>query len=355
MITRRKLQITMALMFLFAMLIPATAASAQSVTLGGAAWFTDAPGSAVGASNGLFIDLTGAPSLGAGFRYEGWLVASDGTKISVGTYTGPNLNGTWVSPSNENLASTYVQLLLTKEPVPDPDLATAGATVLSSTITAGILGPLRALLASSSATASSNGVALALHGQATIAAAHAALSQGSTTLVLMQNHAQHVINVIDGLGEPGDSIGILSYAREAKAQATAAKATVPISTVPAEKFLITQADQVIASADRVIDRAGVAKTNAQALINSSTKNAIADVSAVNVKNMSDQMLSSAASLIASSQALSLFVPVDGLVPAPTAPSAGDELVPMMALLALVAGVVFASGGFAMLRRRGSAA
>jgi hypothetical protein len=249
-----------------------------------------------------------------------------------------------MSPSNENLASTYVQLIFTKEPVVDPDTATAGAAAFSATITAGVLGPFRGLLASSSTTASGNGVAVALHGQATIAAAHAILSQGSTTLALMQTHAQHVINVIDGLGGPGDSVGILSYANEAKTQVASAKASDPD---------YAGGDAVIAAADRVIDRAGIAKSNALSVINASTKNFLADVAAANVTSMSEQMVSTAAVLYAAAQDMGEFVPVDGSVPTP--PSAGDELVPMMGLLALIAGMVLASGGFAMLRRRGAAA
>jgi hypothetical protein len=68
MITRRKLQITMALTLLFAMLISATAANAQAVTLGGTATFRDASGSALGASNSLVLALTDAPSAGVGFQ-----------------------------------------------------------------------------------------------------------------------------------------------------------------------------------------------------------------------------------------------------------------------------------------------
>lgn len=348
MITRRKLQITMALTLLFAMLISATAANAQAVTLGGTATFRDASGSALGASNSLVLALTDAPSAGVGFRYEGWLVSSSGEKVSVGTYNGPSIDGTWVSPSNENLASTYVQLLLTKEPIVDPDPATAGATAFSATIAAGVLGPFRGILASSSATASGNGVAIALHGQATVAATHAGLSQGSAALADMKNHAQHVINVIDGLGAPGDSMGILSYANEAKTQATSAKASDPDNAT-----VVAGGDAVIAAADEVIRHAGNVKTGAQLLLAVSSIGTLSNAYSGTMVSSSGLMVSHAATLYAAAQDMGAFVPVDGPVAAP--PSAGDELVPMMALLALVAGVVFASGGFAMLRRRGSAA
>ncbi len=345
MFTRRKLQITMALTLLFAMLISATAANAQAVTLGGTATIRDASGSALGASNSLALALTDAPAAGSGFRYEGWLVSSSGAKVSVGTFNGPSINGTWVSPTNENLAATYVQLVLTKEPVPDPDPATSGASAFSATIAAGVLGPFRSLLATSGSTASGNGLAVALHGQAGVAAAHAALSQGSAALADMQSHAQHVINVIDGSGAPGDGIGILAYAADAKTQAAAAKANDPDNAT-----VVAGADAVIAAADRIIDRAGIAKTNAQLVISASSKNVLADVAAANVTSMSGQMVSTGAALYAAAQDMGAFVPVDGSVATP--PSAGDELVPMIALLALAAGVLFTGGGFAMLRRRG---
>jgi hypothetical protein len=348
MFTRRRLQITMALTLLFAMLISATAANAQAVTLGGTATIRDGSGTSLGANNSLVIALTGAPSAGIGFRYEGWLVSASGAKVSVGTFNGPDINGTWVSPTNENLAATYGQLVLTKEPVPDPDPATAGAAVFSATISGGVLGAFRALVTASSSTSSGKGVAVALHAQASVASTHATLSQGSSALADMQSHAQHVINVIDGLGSPGDDNGILIYADEAKAEATAAKAADPDNTTVA-----AGANAVIAAADRVIDRAGLAKTNAQAVINASSTGILTDVSASNVTSMSGQMVSAASDLYSAAQDMAGFVPTDGAVATP--PSAGDELVPMIALLALAAGVLFTGGGFAMLRRRGAAA
>jgi hypothetical protein len=348
MFTRRRLQITMALTLLFAMLISATAANAQAVTLGGTATIRDASGSALGASNSLVLALTDAPSAGVGFRYEGWLISSTGAKISVGTFNGPSINGTWVSPTDENLAAKYGQLVLTKEPVPDPDPATPGEAAFSATITAGVLGSFQSLLTSSTSTATGNGIAVALHGQATVASAHAVLSQSASALADKQSHAQHVINAIDGLGAPGDTVGILAYADDAKTQAVAAKANDADNTQ-----VVAGANAVIAAADRVIDRAGLAKTNAQSVIAASSTGLLTDVAASNVSSLSGQMVSAAADLYSAAQDMGAFVPASGAVVTP--PSAGDELVPMIALLALAAGVIFTGGGFAMLRRRGAAA
>jgi hypothetical protein len=348
MFTRRKLQITMALTLLFAMLISATAANAQAVTLGGTATIRDASGSALGASNSLVLALTDAPSAGSGFRYEGWLVRSSGAKVSVGTFNGPSINGTWVSPTNENLAANYGQLVLTKEPVPDPDPATSGAAVFSATIAAGVLGPFRSLLSDSSATASDNGVAVALHGQASVAAAHAALSKNSALLADMQSHAQHVINVIDGLGGPGDGVGLLAYADEAKIQAAAARANDPDNAT-----VVAGAAAVITAADEIIVRAESAKASAQLVIalspTTSPTGTLADAYLGTVLSQSGLTVAAAAALYAAAQDMGAFVPTDGSV---ASPSAGDELVPMIALLALAAGVLFTGGGFAMLRRRG---
>lgn len=347
MITRRKLQITMALTLLFAMLMSTTVASAQSVTLGGSATFRDADGSALGSNNSLVLSLTDAPTLGVGYRYEGWLVGPGGTKVSVGTYNGP-IDGTWVSPTNENLAASYSQLLLTTEPVPDPDPATHGAVAFSATIASGVIEPVRGLLTASGTTATGNGIAVALHGEATIAAVHAAASQGSGVLGDLQSHAQHVSIVIDGLGTPGDGIGILAYAESAKVLAAAAKAS-----EPGNKKVVAGADAAIAAANRIIDRAGIAKANVAALLAATSINASTEVASVNVTNMSNQMVASAAALYAAAQDTVTFVPKDG--PVVEAPSAGDQLVPMIAMLALVAGVILTGGGLAMLRRRGLAA
>jgi hypothetical protein len=348
MFTRRKLQITMALTLLFAMLMSSTAASAQVTTLKGTVRISDAAGSALGSSDSLVFDLTGVPVL-TGAQYEGWLVASNGTKTSVGTFNGPEIDATWNSPTNENLAAKNVQLLLTKESIPDPDTATAGEVVYSATMSTGVLGPFLSLLTASSVTTTVDGVAVALHGQASIAADHGVLLKASSTLADMQTHAQHVINVIDG-GAPGDAVGILAYAAEAKAQAEAAKANDPENLV--SDTTTNRADAVITAADRVIDRAGLAKSNAQSLIGAVSTGLQTEVWASNVNSHADQTVTGAADLYDAAQTLQTFVLTSGAVATP--PSAGDELVPFIALLALVAGLIFTGGGLAVLRRRHTA-
>jgi len=347
MFTRRKFQITMGLTLVLAVLISVTAASAQEAALGGNVTVRDGAGSAVGSNNSVVIALTGVPSAGAGMTYEGWLISSSGDKVSVGTFNGPSIAATWVSPTNENLAAKYGQFALSLELTPDPDPATPGAITYSGTITIGVLTPFLDLLSSSSATATGNGVATALRGQTAVMVAHSNLADGSDTLGEKQTHVQHVINAVDGLGDPGDDVGVLAYADEAKTLAAQAKAGDPTNAA-----VTAAADALITAADRTIDRANLTKSNANSVIGASSDNLIVQVALANVVGLSAQASDSAKDTYLAAQDLGAFVLEAGAGVAP--PSAGDELVPMLALIVLVAGMVFTGGGVAMLRRRSAA-
>ena len=353
MFTRRKFQITMGLTLVLAMLISVTAASAQEAALGGNVTVRDGAGSAVGSNNSVVIALTGVPSAGAGMTYEGWLISSSGDKVSVGTFNGPSIDATWVSPTNENLAAKYGQFALSSEITPDPDPATPGAIVYSGTTTVGVLIPFLGLLSNSSVTATGNdedlgegiiGVATALRGQTAVMVAHSNLADGSDTLGEKQTHVQHVINAVDGLGGPGDDVGVLAYADEAKTLAAQAKAGDPTNAA-----VTAAADALITAADRTIDRANLTKSNANSVIGASSDNLIAQVALANVVGLSAQTNDSAKDTYLAAQDLGAFVLEAGAGVAP--PSAGDELVPLLALIVLVAGMVFTGGGVAMLRRR----
>lgn len=347
MFTRRKFQITMGLTLVLALLISVTAASAQDAALGGNVSVRDGAGSAVGSNNSVVIALTGVPSAGAGMTYEGWLISSSGDKVSVGTFNGPSIDATWVSATNENLAAKYGQFALSLESTADPDPATPGAITYSGTTTIGVLTPFLGLLSSSGATATSNGVATALRGQTGVMVAHSNLADGSGTLGDKQTHAQHVINAVDGLGDPGDDVGVLAYADEAKTLAAQAKAGDPTNAA-----VTAAADALITAADRTIDRANIAKANAQSMIDATTDNLINEAALATVVNTSVQADDAAKDTYLAAQDLGAFVLEAGAGVAP--PSAGDEFVPMLALIVLMAGMVFTGGGVAMLRRRSTA-
>jgi len=174
--------------------------------------------------------------------------------------------------------------------------------------------------------------------------AHSNLADGSDTFGEKQTHAQHVINAVDGLGGPGDDVGVLAYADEAKTLAAQAKAGDPTNAA-----VTAAADALVTAADRTIERANIAKTNAQSVIDATTDNLINKGALATVVNMSVHAADAAKDTYLAAQDLGAFVLEAGAGVAP--PSAGDELVPMLALIVLVAGMVFTGGGVAMLRRR----
>jgi LPXTG-motif cell wall-anchored protein len=327
------------------MLVSATAANAQAATLGGTVTIGTAAGFNPGTNNSLSIALTGLKAIGSSSRYEGWLVKADGTKVSVGVFSTTSITRTWKSPTDENLAAQYVQMLLTLEPFPDPDPATAGPVQYAATFKSGVLIPFRNLLASSTVTATGNGIGQAIYGQAKIAQQHAVLSRDSTSLALMQTHAQHVINVVDGLGGPGDGKGLIYYANQAIAEANAAKA----AAATTDTTVIAGADDVIVRANRVIEKSLAAKENADALLNATSLNILTDAYSLSMVDSADRVVTASTNLLKASQAMGAYKFVAG--PAGELPSAGDDSVPALAMMALLAGIVLTSGGFLTLRRR----
>ena len=352
MFTRRKLPIGILLAGLLTLVMSVGVYAQEPPTedLGGDATARD--GSAL--SDSLSIALSDVPAAPAGMVYEGWLISASGSKISVGTFS-PDGSGDVTQTydgDGSNLLASYSTFAISVEPAVDPDPATPGAIYWADTIPAGAFTHIGHLSVAWGPNPDSKGIVVGLREQAGVANAHALLAQSSTTLASKQSHAHHVINIIEGtgganydasFGDPGDGVGVLNYAADTIKHADFAK-----GEAPDDATVAAGADAVIAATNDVIARAELARDGALLVANASSDNLIVDVGLANAVGLSGEALTAAGTAYTSAQDMGAFVPVAGGV---TTPVTGDSLVPVVALVALIAGALLATGGGLLVFRR----
>ena len=345
MFTLRKLPVSILLVLVLTLLVSVSVASAADPAVGGKVTFRDSAGS----NDSLVIALTGVPAAGGGNAYEGWLIADDGSKISVGILARRADGVIDVTfEGGEDLIATYAAFAISREPSPDPDPATAGTVVYSDNVPAAALVAARNLVVDGSATA--------LRAQAQAALAHAKLAQSSTTLADKQAHAQHVVNIIDGSGAPGDGVGVLAHA--AAVAAEAGGVTVEDARV------VTALSEVVAAANNTAALATRARDAALRVVNATVDNIVVTLEIENVVNLATGALdgtdengdglkgnvgaeAGAAGTYTLSQDIAAFEPQAG--PDLATPDTGDWTIPVLALLALIAGAGLTLGGLKVRR------
>ncbi len=357
MFTLRKLPVSIVATLILALLMSITVASAQEAALGGSVNFRDAEA----LNDSLEINLSGVPAISG--SYEGWLIDAAGDKISVGVMkriVDGTLTGTYVSPSGEDLLATYVAFALSQEPSPDPDPGTAGPILYSDRVPPAVESHLQALVVGESS------IAGALRDQAQVAVTHGILAQTSTTLADKKTHAQHVVNIVDGLGGPGDGIGLIKHANDAAAEGAAAR-----GAASDDASVAAVAAEVVSAANNTIRNAERARDAALRVLDLTTDDIRVRLELENVVSLSRMALNGtdedgdgikgnagaeggANTVYTKSQDLGQFEPQQGTDP--LSPVTGDLVVPALALVALIAGLLFTfGGGMMMLRRRRTAA
>ena len=215
--------------------------------------------------------MTGVTAPGDGMVYEGWLVTDDrGTKLSTGLMmpdTGGAISHTWASPDGENLLASYDLVVITVEPVDDPDPGPSDIVAFSHSIPAEGIVHIRHLLVSWPP-GEANGILTNLKMQIDLAITHANLAWNSDTLAAVKQHIEHTINIIEGesgpnfgdlnnddsVQNPGDGIGVFGHAADGRkhAQFTA-------DAVPDDEVINDHADLVIIHAQNAEDNAATAR------------------------------------------------------------------------------------------------
>ncbi|MCH8199971.1 MAG: anti-sigma factor [Chloroflexi bacterium] len=356
MFTRRMLPVSILLTLVLTLMVTASVSAQEVDDLGGSAVFRDADA----ASDSLVMSFSGVPALPEGSAYEGWLLDSAGGKVSVGILIRSgtaDIEETYVSPSGANLLATYSRFAISIEPVPDPDPATPGPIAYSDAIPAGAFLHVGHLVVAFAPNPDAKGIAVGFLEQMGVAATHADLAARSSSLADKQKHAQHVINIIEGLGganfdagpgNPGDGLGVLAYGADLIKHAQLAK-----DAASDDESVGDGADDAIAAAQTAIVFAERTRDEAVVAIDSGTSEFRLGIAIANMVSLTEDGVRDAEAAYTASQDIGLFEAIAGEGEAP--PVVGDPLVPTVAMAALLVGLLLTgAGGLLVFRRRQTA-
>ncbi|MCH7607919.1 MAG: anti-sigma factor [Chloroflexi bacterium] len=346
MFTRRMLPVSILLTLVLTLMVTASVSAQEAEDLGGQAVFRDADA----ASDSLVMDFSGVPALPEGSAYEGWLLDAEGGKLSVGILIRSgtaDIVQTYVSPSGENLAATYSSFAISVEPVPDPDPDTPGPIAYSDVVPASVFPHVGHLVAAWPSNPDGKGIAVGFLEQMEVAALHADLAAGSSSLADKQLHAQHVINIVEGLGGPGDGFGVLNYGADLIKHAGFSK-----SAAADDESVEDGADAATAAAETAIVFAERARDAAAVAVDSGTTEFRLGIELANMVSLTGNGVRDAKAAYIASQDIALF---EGLAGERDAPAVGDPLVPAAAMAALLVGLLLTgAGGLLVFRRRQTA-
>ena len=244
--------------------------SVAFAAVGGKGNFNDGDAQSAAAA----ISLSG---LTAGAAYDVWLITDDGSgKLPLGKVTACE-DGTssfaYTSADREKLINSYATLTVTDS---------SGNAVATDTIPAGSLAHIRHVVSSWAPAPGGTGLAEGARSQADVALIHSRLSQSSAAsgnLAGAKQHAEHVINIIegssgtnfgdrDGNGQtqnPGDGFGVLTYASNAAKHAAFA-----MSATGADAEVLLHGKHVVDTSNNVVTWSGMARDKAMAVIAASS-------------------------------------------------------------------------------------
>ena len=165
----------------------------------------------------------------AGKNYYAWLSSDDqGSFLALGTI---ELDGsgegtlTYTSPTGENLIDGYNGFWVSSESADAVSTWPDGGSIkMSDVIVKGSMSHIRHVMSAWKPSADGKGLAVGSREQTDKALTHANLSVNSDSLEKIQQHAHHVINIVEGssgdnydasFGDPGDGDGVLKYAADA--------------------------------------------------------------------------------------------------------------------------------------------
>jgi hypothetical protein len=196
--------------------------------------------------------LTNVPAAPQGQVYQGWLVADDGARLSVGQLV-PAADGTlsvkWVSPTGENLLTRFAGFEMTLEPVDGSDSPT-GKVIYAGQMAASQAASARLFFVTNTrepATPLNTPFIPGLLTQLEIAIQHIQNAQNAEAIGAAQEmrvHLEHVINILEGADgprfkdyngdgaaqNPGDGFGVKGYARQVAVVLNTPELATPVET-----------------------------------------------------------------------------------------------------------------------------
>jgi len=179
------------------------------------------------------LNLTGVPAPPDGQAYQGWLVAADGSTISVGVLA-VNTDGSvawqWNSPATENLLSRYGRFQATLEPAAG-SAGPTGPVVFAGELAAGALDNAQRLFVKNQgepATPLDTAFVPGMLAQTDIGVQHVQNAVNAAAIGALPEtrlHLEHVINIFEGAAgprfgdydgngnaeNPGDGFGVVGY------------------------------------------------------------------------------------------------------------------------------------------------
>jgi hypothetical protein len=206
-----------------------TATPEPAVQVGGTAGFRNN----LATADQFVLNLTGVAAPPAGQAYQGWLVAADGTAISVGVLA-VNADGTvalqWNSPSTENLLNRYGRFQATLEPAAGSNSPT-GPVVFAGELAAGVLDSAQRLFVKNQgqpATPLDTAFVPGMMAQTDIGVQHVQNAVNAAAIGALPEtriHLEHVVNIFEGAAgprfgdhdgngnaeNPGDGFGVVGY------------------------------------------------------------------------------------------------------------------------------------------------
>ena len=190
-------------------------------------------------NDGFNLQVAGLPAPAG--EFDAWLTGS-GQPLHLGVLA-PDAQGNaalqYHSPNGANLLAQFTGFSITAEAAGGAPSAPSTNVVIASTLPAGVLGPVRELLASSTSAPNHTAYAQGLVAMTEELLRHAKAVSGAAALgdfESMNRHVQHMLDILEGktgpdyknadvngvVQDPGDGFGIQQYADAVGAQAAAA-------------------------------------------------------------------------------------------------------------------------------------
>ena len=363
--SRIKVLTALLLAGLFALLIPLSLVLAQDASGTASVQDSDNTEYSNRLSDQLSIELVDLDALPPNMAYEGWLVSDDGSRKESTGILVTDANGAVSQtfavmadgePTGENLFGAFDKFVVTVEPVPDSDPGPSDEIeAIHQKPTAG-MAHIRNLTYSAEGNppyAAGNfhegtpkGSAVGLRQQVGVAIENAGFAFEASELAKVQEHACHVVNVIEGIGganydaacgDPGDGIGILNYS-----DSTAMQAGLAASAAPDEGVIVANGQLAIDGAKAAAKSASQARAEALAA-RASTDVAVGKIHIGNARDLLSKALGEASNAYTASQAMGTYT----IAPPPPT---GDYNVPTLALLSLLIGAALLVSGTLVFRQ-----
>ena len=266
----RHWKIILAVAVIASFLLPATSVALVHNATGSVSFSDSDAGYSSNLSDQLTVSIQNIFAV-EGETYYAWLSSDDQSSfLLLGAVELDGSGGgslTYTSPDGENLINNYngfwVERTDAVSTQPHED-----SIVMSDVILPGSMAHIRHVISAWAPATDGKGQAVGSREQTDIALTHATLSVNSSNLSGIQQHAHHVINIIEGssgdnydasFGDPGDGFGVLQYAADANkhsgfaAAAEGASANVALHSVHIQDTSTNVANWATQARDKALE------------------------------------------------------------------------------------------------------